>query len=64
MTETPFYENIRKNVITFTGYRVKGISDEQARERTTVSELTLGGLIKHVSRIEADSDWGSPSGRG
>lgn len=33
---------------------VQGISDEQARERTTVSELTLGGLIKHVAFIEAD----------
>ena len=27
-------------------------SDEQARQRTTASELTLGGLIKHVARIE------------
>nr|WP_296777040.1 DinB family protein [Rhodococcus sp. (in: high G+C Gram-positive bacteria)] len=27
---------------------VRGISDEQARERTTVSELTLGGLLSHV----------------
>lgn len=33
---------------------VQGLTDEQARERTTVSELTLGGLIKHVARIEAD----------
>src|SRR4051794_10689462 len=32
---------------------VRGLTDEQARERTTVSELTLGGLIKHVSRTEA-----------
>lgn len=31
---------------------VKGLSDEQARQRTTVSELTLGGLIKHVARTE------------
>jgi uncharacterized damage-inducible protein DinB len=31
---------------------VQGITDEQARLRLTVSELTLGGLIKHVARIE------------
>ncbi|WP_338887840.1 DinB family protein [Rhodococcus sovatensis] len=27
---------------------VQGITDEQARKRTTVSELTLGGLLSHV----------------
>ena len=32
---------------------VRGLTDDQARERTTVSELTLGGLIKHVSLTEA-----------
>ena len=32
---------------------VHGITEEQARQRTTVSELTLGGLIKHVSATEA-----------
>ncbi|MGO4201565.1 DinB family protein [Rhodococcus sp. TAF43] len=31
---------------------VRGIDDEQARARSTVSDLTLGGLIKHVSRME------------
>ncbi|HTK61784.1 MAG TPA: DinB family protein [Pseudonocardia sp.] len=31
---------------------VQGITDEQARLRTTVSELTLGGLIKHVATVE------------
>ncbi|MFI9380725.1 DinB family protein [Kutzneria sp. NPDC052558] len=30
----------------------EGLSDEQAGRRTTVSELCLGGLIKHVSTIE------------
>lgn len=30
----------------------EGITDEQARQRTTVSALTLGGLIKHVSATE------------
>jgi uncharacterized damage-inducible protein DinB len=36
----------------FLRHTVRGLSDEQARERTTVSELCLGGLIKHVTRAE------------
>ncbi|PRY62585.1 uncharacterized protein DUF664 [Knoellia remsis] len=32
---------------------VQNLSDEQARERSTVSELTLGGLVKHVTQTEA-----------
>ena len=28
---------------------VQGITDDQARTRSTVSELTLGGLVKHVA---------------
>ncbi|HEX5089773.1 MAG TPA: DinB family protein [Nocardioides sp.] len=31
---------------------VQGLTDEQARLRPTVSELTLGGLVKHVARTE------------
>ena len=31
---------------------VHGISDHQARERSTVSELTLGGLVKHLAATE------------
>jgi uncharacterized damage-inducible protein DinB len=31
---------------------VQGLTDDQARTRTTVSELTLGGLIKHVAITE------------
>ena len=31
---------------------VRDLDDEQARARTTVSELTLGGLIKHVTATE------------
>jgi hypothetical protein len=31
---------------------VRGLTDEQARQRTTVSELSLGGLIKHVASTE------------
>jgi hypothetical protein len=30
-----------------------GLTDEQAATRSTVSELTIGGLIKHVAIIEA-----------
>jgi uncharacterized damage-inducible protein DinB len=32
---------------------VAGITDEQARQRLTVSALTLGGIIKHVSHVES-----------
>ena len=32
---------------------VAGITDEQARQRLTVSELTLGGIIKHVAQVES-----------
>src|SRR5579871_5540642 len=31
---------------------VDGITDEQARARTTVSELCLGGIIKHLTSVE------------
>lgn len=31
---------------------VQDLTDEQARTRSTVSELTLGGLIKHVAATE------------
>jgi Protein of unknown function (DUF664) len=36
-------------------HTVDGLTDEQAARRTTVSELTLGGLVKHVSAME--SQW-------
>ena len=32
---------------------VQGLTDDQARTRSTASELTLGGLIKHVARTES-----------
>ena len=32
---------------------VQGLTDEQAASRPTVSELCLGGLVKHVSYVEA-----------
>ncbi len=31
---------------------VRGLDDEQAARRTTVSELCLGGIIKHVAQVE------------
>ncbi len=36
----------------FLRYTVRGLADEQARLRTTASELCLGGLIKHVAATE------------
>jgi hypothetical protein len=60
----------------FLRHTVQGLTDDQARQRTTASELTLGGLIKHVAEVEkgwADfivdgpgsmgggSDWSEPT---
>lgn len=36
----------------FLRHTVRDLTDEQAAQRTTVSELTLGGLIKHVTAVE------------
>ncbi len=36
----------------FLRYTTRDLTHEQARARTTVSELTLGGLIKHVTDVE------------
>jgi uncharacterized damage-inducible protein DinB len=36
----------------FLRFTARDITEEQARQRTTVSELTLGGLIKHVTAAE------------
>ncbi|MGA9870351.1 MAG: DinB family protein [Rhodococcus sp. (in: high G+C Gram-positive bacteria)] len=36
-------------------YTVEGITDEQAQLRTTVSDLTLGGLLHHV--ISNERSW-------
>ncbi|HEX4094832.1 MAG TPA: DinB family protein [Trebonia sp.] len=36
----------------FLRYTTRDLTDEQARTRTTVSELTLGGLVKHVTDVE------------
>lgn len=36
----------------FLRFTTRGLTDEQARQRTTASELCLGGLIKHVTAAE------------
>lgn len=36
----------------FLRHSVKGLEDQEASRRTTVSELCLGGLIKHVTQVE------------
>jgi hypothetical protein len=33
-------------------FTARDLDDEQARQRTTASELTVGGLIKHVTAVE------------
>ncbi len=37
----------------FLWHTVQGLTDDQARLTPTVSELSLGGLLKHVSHTEA-----------
>jgi Protein of unknown function (DUF664) len=41
----------------FLRFTTRDLDDERARQRTTVSELTLGGLIKHVTAVERN--WAS-----
>jgi uncharacterized damage-inducible protein DinB len=36
----------------FLRYTLRELSDAQIRQRTTVSALTLGGLVKHVTAVE------------
>ncbi|SFL32992.1 DinB family protein [Geodermatophilus ruber] len=38
---------------SFLRFTVRDLTDEQATRRTTVSELSLAGLIKHVASTEA-----------
>lgn len=48
---------------SFLRQTVEGLTDEQARKRTTTSALCLGGIIKHVARMEgrwADFILGGP----
>jgi uncharacterized damage-inducible protein DinB len=41
----------------FLRFTTRDLTDDHARQRTTVSELTLGGLIKHVTAVERN--WAS-----
>ncbi len=41
----------------FLRFTTRDLTDEQARQRTTVSALCLGGLIKHVTSVERG--WGN-----
>ena len=36
----------------FLRFTTRGLTDEQAAARTTVSELCVGGLVKHVAMVE------------
>jgi hypothetical protein len=63
MTETTTHEPDRERADlietlqahrTFLRHTVDGLDDEAAARRTTVSELCLGGLIKHVAQVEAN----------
>ncbi len=48
----------------FLRHAAAGLTDDQARQRPTVSELSIGGLIKHVASVEsgwADFMAGTPS---
>src|ERR1700753_4148146 len=38
-----------RHFLTFTA---RDLDDDQARQRTTASALTIGGLIKHVTAVE------------
>jgi hypothetical protein len=46
----------------FLRHTVQGLSDHQAAQRTTTSELCLGGIVKHVSLVE--QQWGEFIQRG
>jgi uncharacterized damage-inducible protein DinB len=37
----------------FLTFPARDLTDEQARQRTTDSALSIGGLIKHVTKVEA-----------
>ena len=60
MTETADLSQERRDLLEtlrlhrwFLRHTVQGLTEEQARTRSTVSELTLGGLVKHVAATEA-----------
>ena len=50
---TDLLDSLRKHRELFR-FTAEGLTDEQASQQTTASELTLGGLIKHVSATEQE----------
>ncbi|MFC5291038.1 DinB family protein [Actinokineospora guangxiensis] len=48
---TDILESLRK-ARYFLRHTAAGLTEEQARTRSTVSELTVGGLVKHVAATE------------
>ncbi|KXP00138.1 DinB family protein [Tsukamurella pseudospumae] len=82
MTETQSISAERTDILSllaekrhFLRFTAQNLTDEQANTRSTVSELTIGGLIKHVTQVEqgwqqfargerhvmADIDWENPA---
>jgi hypothetical protein len=60
MTNTPVLDDERTELLDalakhrgFLLHTVDGLTAEQARLRPTASALCLGGLVKHVTRVEA-----------
>ncbi len=60
MTNTPVLDDERTELLGalakhrgFLLHTVDGLTDEQIRLRPTASALCLGGLVKHVTRVEA-----------
>jgi uncharacterized damage-inducible protein DinB len=59
MTTSPPLDGERADLLAilarsrhFLRHTTRGLTDEQAAQRTTASELCLGGLIKHVAVVE------------
>jgi len=48
---TDILDTLRKHRELFR-FTTQGLTDEQAADRTTVSELTVGGLVRHVTKVE------------
>lgn len=48
---TELLETLAKHRYLFR-FTAEGLTEEQARQRSTVSELTIGGLFKHVAAAE------------
>ncbi|MFI9574470.1 DinB family protein [Microbispora rosea] len=74
LTDTPAVTGERADLLAalsknrhFLRFTTRDLTDEQAAQRTTASELCLGGLIKHVTLVErswADFILNGPSAMG